>query len=188
MTDDLARLMALHMSDEQQRMLAAMSPDARGLFLERLRDRFFGGRATVSLRDGTIGFFPHGLRADQCWASCVATCLQVPLDLVPDPRIDERLHAGQRPEEINRSAWQDFVEWARLRGLSIVYWPEPPVRAARWIGQVRFDGYFNDHCLVMAGDQVLFDPVDETAETRPVRRYTLSDVAHGFTFEPINEP
>jgi hypothetical protein len=35
-----------------------------------------------------------------------------------------------------------------------------PTRRNRWIGIVLYPGVFGDHCLVMFGDRIGFDPVD----------------------------
>lgn len=162
---------------------ASLPPDAQLAFRAHLGQR--SARRTVTLGDGTIGYFERPGRTDDCFAACLATCLQVPLDEVPDPRLDERLRAGEDPAEINRSAWQTLAAWLTGRGLQVVVHDEPPFEAPRWIGVVRFPGHFNDHCLVMAGAEVLFDPVDRAQHERPVRNYTPDDVAAGLSFQPL---
>jgi hypothetical protein len=65
---------------------------------------------TKTLADGSIGYAarPRWLggrwfpREDDCFASALATVLQVPIDELPDPRIDERLAAGESAGEIAR--------------------------------------------------------------------------------------
>jgi hypothetical protein len=53
------------------------------------------------LRDGTLGYLARAGPEDGCFASALATCLQVPIGDVPDPRLDERLAAGESPEAID---------------------------------------------------------------------------------------
>lgn len=60
----------------------------------------------VRLRDGTLGYRVGFPRDDDCFAAAVATTLQVPLDQVPDVRIDERLRAGESPENVKRLLWE----------------------------------------------------------------------------------
>jgi hypothetical protein len=61
-------------------------------------------RTTVTLSDGKTGYLERPGRADDCLAACLATCLHVPIREVPDPRLDERVAAGESVQEINRSA------------------------------------------------------------------------------------
>ena len=138
---------------------------------------------TRRLRDGTTGYHVRGSRADDCWAAAVATCLQVPIEEVPDPRLDQRLQAGEDAEDVNRQAWLEFGRWLNGRGLRIARHNRAPVRRRRWIGVIEFPGLFMNHCLVMDRDEILFDPVDPTRLARRVRTYTPADVGYAFTFQ-----
>lgn len=113
------------------------------------------------LPDGTVGYFMRAPRMDDCWCAAVATCLQVPIREVPDPCIDKKLTAGVRAEEINRSAWVRTERWLKKLGLRMIVHHKVPVPHPRWIGVARGHpgprGQFADHCLVMTGDEVLFD-------------------------------
>lgn len=167
---------------EQFERLQSLPPFQREVFLAVLRQKL-GATTTQRLRDGTIGYHVRGVRADDCWAAAVATCLQVPLEQVPDARLDERLQTGEDPAEINRSAWAEFARWLDRRGLRMVVHRTVPVARRRWIGIVQFAGVFNNHCLVMSRDEVLFDPVDPSKHARRVRTFTASDIALGFSFK-----
>jgi len=109
----------------------------------------------VRLADGTSGYYARRGRGDDCFAAALATCLQVPIGQVPDPRIDERLAAGESADEIEASAWQALGEWLEARGFRMVEHAEPASDRERWIGVVPFPGNFNAHCLVMARGKVL---------------------------------
>ncbi len=111
---------------------------------------------TVSLVDGSTGYFVR--RPDDCWRAALATCLQIPPDQIPDANLDERVRRGEDPEEIDRSAWQQEARWLAGRGLRMVAHRKVPVARSRWIGVVPNRGLFNDHTMVMAWDEVLFDP------------------------------
>lgn len=136
----------------------------------------------TSLPDGTLGYFVPSARTDDCFAAAIATVLQVPLADVPDPRIDERLAVGEAPEEIDRFAQDELNRWLSKRGLRLVVHRELPTRRARWIGVVPGAGSFNDHCLVMSRDEVLFDP---GRVSTGVRSFGLEDVRIGLSFQSI---
>jgi hypothetical protein len=185
-TADLATLLTRderRRASQLQRLLSA-TPAQLNVFARTLAQNY--ARETVTLPDSTTGYFERGTRSDDCFAACVATCLQVPLDEVPDPRIDERLRAGETANEINHAAWHEIESWLAERRLRIVR-HETPCHEPRWLGVVNFPGDFNDHCLVMAGDQVLFDPVDRSRHSREVRTFSAADVAYGISFQPIKE-
>jgi hypothetical protein len=142
----------------------------------------------VRLPDGTLGYPVRAPRSDDCMAAALATCLQVPIDEVPDPRLDERLEAGEPVDEINESASQELLNWLADRGLERVLHSTMPVAQKRWIGIVPMPGTFNNHCLVMAGNDLLFDPVDprQSGEMngRRLRAFGADDVRYGFSFAP----
>jgi len=124
---------------------------------------------TVDLPDGTVGWYVRLPRSDDCWAAAVATCLQVPIEDVPDPEVDARLRAGEDPGEIDRSAWEEFSKWLAERELRMVAHKSVPVARRRWVGIVPHAGAFNDHTLVMSGSELLFDPMPELGSIRILR-------------------
>jgi hypothetical protein len=124
-------------------------------------------------------------RMDDCLAAAVATCLQVPIEDVPDPRIDERRGDGEDPESIDTSIWEQLDSWLETRGLQVVVNDVVPVRG-RWIGIVPLEGWFNSHSMVMVDDHILFDPTTEIGARAgtPLRVFSASDVAVGLSFGP----
>jgi hypothetical protein len=155
---------------------------------------------TVDLSDGTVGYFVRAPRVDDCWAAAVATCVQVPIDEVPDSRIDERLRAGEHPDEISRSAWEEFGPWLAERGLRMLVHRKVPARSKRWIGIIPMPGILGDHCILMSGAQALFDPTQDfvlprlmavaKALGRPApkirtRRFGADAVRWGFSFQKM---
>jgi hypothetical protein len=136
----------------------------------------------LAFRTGPSAISWRWPRGDDCWAAAVATCLQVPIDEVPDPRIDARLAQGATPAEIDTSAQQEMKRWLKSRGLRMVFHREVPPDLPRWLGVVPLAGEFNSHSMVMSHDKVLFDPVDEEAHERPVRTFPPDAVAWGVSF------
>jgi hypothetical protein len=143
----------VHMLQGNQSPVAVHVP---GRGLSRDEGHRLGYYQTV-LRDGTLGYSAR--RMDDCLQAALATCVQAPSPTVPDPRLDERLIAGEDPEEIARSSWLAMVRWAARCGLTITIHPSPPTSERRWIGVVPAAGVFNDHCLVMNRSEILFDPM-----------------------------
>lgn len=149
-----------------------------------------GGVPPVRLSDGTLGYFVRMPRTDDCLAAAIATTLQVPIEEVPDPRIEERLAAGDGPDEIRRSAWQELSSWLARRGLRVMLHRKLPVRRRRWIGIVPAPGDFNDHCLVMERNNILFDPAlcSDWLCSVPLpgalgpRLYRPENIAYGLSF------
>lgn len=146
---------------------------------------------TVALADGTTGYPVRVPRADDCWAAAVATTLQVDIEEVPDSRIDERLGEEESPEQITTSYLREFTEWLRKRKRRMVIYADHLPDLPRWIGVCPCRGIFRDHCLVMAGRQVLFDPVadapgaDVAVGGRRIKRFAASDVRTGYAFRPL---
>ncbi len=69
------------------------------------------------LRDGSIGYFQR--RTDDCMQASVASVSQIPMDQVPDPRIDQQLETmARRPDELGRLVAQQFMEWAQQLDLT----------------------------------------------------------------------
>ena len=143
--------------------------------------------STVTLDDGTTGWCIRAPRADDCWQAVVATALQVPIEDVPDSRIDERLEDGESADEIGRSYDLEFREWLRGQRLRMTRFAVEPGRLPklpRWIGQCPVRGDFQDHCLVMSGPDVLFDPIVTLEDQlgRKVKAWGADDVRIGYAF------
>jgi hypothetical protein len=142
-------------------------------------------RGWIELRDGTRGYLMK--RPDQCFQAAVATCLQVPMDEVPDWRLDARSRAGECPDEIARDGWKELSRWLDARGLRIVTHRQMFPRMRRWIGVTDADpNYaFSRHSLVMSGAEILHSGDNFLTDPRSNVRYHWkpSDVAYGFSFQ-----
>jgi hypothetical protein len=136
----------------------------------------------VRLPDGSVGYYVRLPRIDECWAAAVATCIQVPLSELPDDRIDERLEAGEDPEEINRSSWEETRRWLAERRLRMLVHRKVPAARRRWIGIVPDRRPFKAHCLVMDRGKIIFDP---TPNMDLFRNFTASEVRWGFSFQAV---
>jgi len=132
------------------------------------------------LADGSLGYFVRTGREDDCFAAAIATVLQVPIGQVPDPRIDERLAAGEAAAEIDRSAQRELARWLTRRGLRMAVHRSVPASRRRWIGVVPMPGDFMNHCLVMSRETVLFDPA---TAAEGVRIFGLEDVRQALSFQ-----
>ena len=123
-------------------------------------------RPAVRLEDGSVGWCMSPARLDDCLRPSIATVLQVSPAQIPDPRLDERLEAGESASEINRETWERLDRWLAGRGLRLVFHRNAlPVERDRWIGVVAGTPLaddpvaFQDHCLVMNGRSVLLNPI-----------------------------
>jgi hypothetical protein len=156
------------------------------------------------LRDGTLGWHMRAPRGDDCMCPCIATVLKCSIGEVPDPRIDESLAAGESVAVVQARAGRELGLWLAGRGLEMVLHREVPVKSPRWIGVVEFAGSFASHAMVMAGSEVLWDPIEQWQERtmmatggliggahgmfarahrpRGVKFFEASDVTCGFTF------
>lgn len=162
---------------------------------------------TVALADGSVGYPIRWPRTDDCLAAALATCLQVPIENVPDPKIDERLEAGETPDQINQRALSNLLQWLASRRLRIVFHRKIPVMARRrWIGIVDLPANFNGHCLVMDRDALLFDPINPPLQQiiaqdpkladhmkralgdRPVRLFEPRHITYGLSFQSVHNP
>lgn len=141
--------------------------------------------ATMRLADGTLGYYVRWPRKDDCFAAAIATCLQVPIEEVPDPRLDERVAAGEPVVEIDDSVWDDLYAWLDIRGLRMILHHKVPAARRRWIGVIPIPGAFMSHCLVMTRREVLFDP----ARIPPLSlaaiswRFRARDIRYGLSFQ-----
>jgi hypothetical protein len=148
------------------------------------------------LSDGTVGYFVRFPREDDCFAAALATTLQIPIDQVPDGRIDERRAKGWSVERVDRAMSRQLDAWLRCRGLRMVIHRNVPARRRRWIGVVYEPGPFMSHCIVMSYDRFLFDPVAFRDHVRNpgslprVRDCRPQDITYGVSFSkaPILTP
>jgi hypothetical protein len=146
-----------------------------------------GQPSTRELADGSVGHYTRPNRADDCFAAALATCLQVPLDEVPDPNIDVRLAAGDSPDVIEADTWDTLEWWLGKRGLRLVAHCSPAFELNRWIGVVQHPQRFQSHRIVMRCREVLFDPVNSALYERPVRQYHAGDITSGVSFESTSQ-
>jgi hypothetical protein len=108
----------------------------------------------IELDDGTTGFGSDPARTDDCLRPAIATLTQIPIEDVPDPRLDQRLIVGEDPDVVNHEACMEVFVWAASRGLQLNVHETPPVWRDRWIGLVETGApcEFSTHCLVMSYD------------------------------------
>ncbi len=138
------------------------------------------GRAlVVRLPTGHRAWYQR--REDDCFCAALATLMQVDIEQLPDPRIDERLEAGDDPEVIDREAGQALAVWLTVRGWRLAYHATPPVDRGAWIGVSPGEGPFSDHCLVMCLDRFVHDP----ASNWSAQVQHIFEVDHGYTIEPL---
>ena len=137
---------------------------------------------STRLRDGSVGFYGRLPRTDDCQAAALATVLQVPIEEIPDPNVDERLLAGEDPAEIHRSAYAELEAWLERRRLRAVLHRKVPAARSRWLGVVPLGGWFENHCLVMVRGEVLHDPVLDFPPG-VVRQFRASEVRWGYSFQ-----
>jgi hypothetical protein len=141
------------------------------------------------LRDGTRGWCVRAPRRDDCFAAAAATVLQVPISKVPDGRTDERLALGVPPDLIDSEAKSAWVRWLAKRGLRWVVHEKVPVRRKRWLGVIELPGMFTDHCLVMTGNELLWDPIlgmfEGVTLPRGLRVFTPENITYGLSFQRI---
>lgn len=150
---------------------------------------FYGTERTsaILLETGELGWRMDPMREDDCLRPCVATVLQVPIDQVPDPRLDERLANGDAPETIVRESWQNLAAWLHDRGLRLGFHDTLPYLRRRWIGVCRTSSrsLFDDDCVVMAGHKILHDPIQSL--TPPVgmrpRVWVPENIKYGISFD-----
>ena len=95
------------------------------------------GYFKTPLRDGTDGYFQR--RTDDCVQAVIASLLQMPPHLVPDPHVEELRSAGREDEELDRVVDEQFAAWTAEYGLTVVFHTKPPMWAKRWIGMVASD-------------------------------------------------
>lgn len=139
-----------------------------------------------------IGYGMHPYRTDDCLRAAIATATQIPIEQVPDLRLDQRLEAGEDPEEIARASWNRLSAWAAVRELTVRFWPKdalPPPRR-RWVGVANDEGQrgqlaFGDHCPVMCKERLIFNP-DCSVVPPPgseVATYYTNAILYGISFD-----
>lgn len=154
--------------------------------------------STVLLAGGDVGY--TSTRDDDCLRPCIATVLQVPIEEVPDPRIDERQAAGDRDDVIVRESWEALWQWLHDRGLEMVLHDEPATDLERWIAVTRvpsIHGFasqvgaatFAAHCLVMRYRRMILDPALSIPPPPGHRLLTwlLTDTAYSISFTQREE-
>lgn len=160
-----------------------------------------------------VGYGMHPHRGDDCFQAAIATCTQVPIEQVLDLALDRRFAEGEDRDEITRTSWERIDKWARKRGLQLAYSEEVPLPLERWIGVIEWEGNsqfgdmppefwrmaretehgprdsfllpFQDHCVVMRHDRLLFDPTSSVAlppNATGSWRFNPSDVNYGVGF------
>jgi hypothetical protein len=97
-----------------------------------------GARPVVPLPDGGVGYCMTPGRMDGCFPPAIATCLQVPVEEVPDAHADERRVRGDTPDNvIVEDGWAAWYAWAYEHGWEIAIHDDAfPVDRERWIGVV----------------------------------------------------
>jgi hypothetical protein len=146
------------------------------------------GYFKTPLRDGTLGYLQR--RTDDCVQAVIASLLQMPPYLVPDPHVEELRAVGREDEEIDRVVDQKFAEWTADYGLTLTFHATPPTWAKRWIGMITADNpddTYSNHTLLMTGRDVLFDPAHllppADAGTVALEGYRLDGIDYGITIE-----
>ena len=151
-------------------------------------------RPLVQLDDQSTSYTMDPSRRDDCFRAAMATLLQIGVEQVPDPRLDERLEAGEDREQINRESWARLHEWLAGRALRLVFHHEAlPVDADRWIGVARAP----DPTLTSLVTIVSSWPATRSSSTRQLawtclaacklKRPSLANVAYGITVENREE-
>jgi hypothetical protein len=112
------------------------------------------------LGNGEIGYCMEPTRTDDCLRPAIATVLQVPPCEIPDPRIDERMAAGNTALDVSREGWAELRAWLAHRGLEIAI-HEPFPDRERWIGVARIPWIADAYESELQGMPVPQGPADE---------------------------
>jgi hypothetical protein len=132
------------------------------------------------LPDGTKGFLQR--RVDDCVQMALATLTQIPPWQVPDAHIDERMFAGDDPDDINRDMWLKLGQWSDARGFDIKVHAVKPGTLERWIGVIPRPGAFQSHCVLMQRGACIFEP--HAAIPGPPPQDALGRIAYAITTQP----
>ena len=140
------------------------------------------GYFSTRLRDGTLGYLQR--RTDDCLQAALASCLQIPPHLVPDLHMEQQPASGTDPEEMERGIREKMDHWLDRRGYTIAYHPSALTSERRWIGVVKADDMYSDHCLLMTGRDCLFDPANlMPSRNQPATSYDTSDIDYAITMD-----
>jgi hypothetical protein len=141
------------------------------------------GYFMTRLRDGTQGYLQR--RTDDCLQAAIASCLQIPPHQVPDLQMERQLAAGMDPEEMERGIREKMGRWMDKHGVTVMYHASPPTSERRWIGVVREDDVYSDHCLLMNGRDCLFDAayLGPRLKDQPATEYDVTEIDYGITIE-----
>ncbi len=158
----------------------------------------------VQLGDDGVGYCMHPTRPDGCLRVALATATQIPVDQVPDLHLDQRVRAGEDPEEISRDSWARIEQWLSGRGLRLVIHDAVPVDRDRWVGVIggrvdeaamaavgvemgNADNPFLDHCIVLSYERIVFDPAVSLKPQLPpgmrLPTWQLSQIEYGLSFD-----
>jgi len=129
------------------------------------------------LRDGTLGYLQR--RTDDCLQAALASALQIPANLVPDLGMEAKMAGGMDPELMERGIRAKMDPFLHKHGVKVRYHATPPTSSRRWIGVVREEDVYSDHCLLMSGPDCLFDPANLLPSA--ASSYDVSEVDYGIT-------
>lgn len=135
------------------------------------------------LRDGhTVGYFQR--RTDDCLQAALASLLQMPPNLVPDLALHDMIASGVSSEEIERTADKLLDEWQQRSGLAMRLRAVLPA-TGWWIGVTYSGQCYSDHCLLMRGREVMFDPsrLAPTDEEEAAAGYKHDDIYYAITID-----
>lgn len=137
---------------------------------------------------GEVGYAMDPWQTDNCLSAALATATQIPIEQVPELKLDKRHARGEDPDEVTRSTWARIADWAEKQGLNPLYHEHVPVDLPRWIGVVpEFfdDNPYGDHCLVMSYDRLVFDPASSMVAPpgMKVKQFHPNQIVYGLSFE-----
>lgn len=149
-----------------------------------------------------IGYGMHPYRLDDCLQAAIATVTQVPIEQVPDLQLDKRSDQGDSRDEVSRTSWKRIEAWAASSHLKLVFWEGKVVPRDRWIGVCSSSGEsdwvwegrrlvrstratFTDHCAVMAGDRLHFDPMCSVIPPPGMtnQEFSPDEITYGISFD-----
>jgi hypothetical protein len=155
-----------------------------------------------------VGYAMDPYLGDDCFACAIATCVQVDVEQVPDLKLNARLKRGEDYAEVNRSSWERIARWAEGRGWQLTPHEQVPADRERWIGLVVShsrksvvldssgrlithddDKGFNNHCLNMSYDRMIFDPGCSFTPPSDMRLmgYSPGQISYGISFDDPKE-
>ena len=121
-----------------------------------------------SVADGRVAVFQR--RTDDCLQAALATVMGINPWQIPDLRICERLASGADTEEVAAASEATTAEWCADNGLRLRRRDREDHGADLWVGVVNSHGAaYRSHCLVLAGEDVVFDPAWRLPDGGPER-------------------